>query len=160
MEGESMKARTLQIPIYVMLFILLAACGQSLGNDSKMALIKTTNPKPLEINNDGNNQVKKIKHDISSFPEVYDVAVIKGKKDILVAYKVKHMYRLQMKSIEKNLTDMLEKRYPKENFSVSSDYKIFLETIRLQEAIKKPDYSEKKAEKRLQSLIKLKDETT
>lgn len=160
MEGGIMTARILQIPLYAMLFIFLAACGQNQGNDSKMALLKTTNPDPVQIKNGDSSQVEKIKHDISSFPEVYDVAVIKGKKDILAAYKVKHMYRFQMKTIEKNMKDMLEKKYPKEQFTVSSDYKIFLEAVKLQEAMKKQHLTDKKAEKRLQKIIDLQGETT
>lgn len=160
MEGGNMTAGILRISMYAMLVILLAACGQTDGNDSKMALLKTTNPKPLVIKNGDNNQVKKIKHDINSFPEVYDTAVVKGKKDILVAYKVKHMYRFKMKAVEKKMTDTLQKKYPKEKFTVSSDYKIFLEAVKLQEAKAKKGLTDKQAERRLQSIITLKGETT
>ena len=36
-----------------------------------------------------------------------------------------------MKKIEKEVNDILEKKYPDEDFIVSSDYKIFLEADRL-----------------------------
>ena len=36
-----------------------------------------------------------------------------------------------MKKIEKEVNEILEKKYPEENFVVSSDYKIFLEAYRI-----------------------------
>ena len=96
--------------------------------------MKTTNPNPIVTEkNNGEDKVKKIEKEVSSFDELYDVAVVKGKKDTLVVYKVKHMHRFKMKKIEKDLTKRLEKNYPKENITVSSDYKIFLEAVRLVE---------------------------
>ncbi|MCQ6280947.1 sporulation protein [Bacillus sp. EB600] len=155
-----MTGRFLQIQIIAAIFVLLAACGQNHGNESKGALLKTTNPAPITIGTSKPSHVEKIKNDVSSFPEVYDVAVMKGKKDTLVVYKVKHMNRFRMKAIEAKINKFLEKRYPKENFKVSSDYKIFLEAVRLKEAMKTKDLSKKEAEKQLQKIIKLKDETT
>lgn len=159
MKKKNSKAQTI---IFSSLF-LLAGCGGQKEEDSKLALIKTTNPAPMQIANhqpSKENSVAKIKRDISSFPEIYDVAVIQGKKDTLVAYKVKHLQRFRMKAIEGKINKLLEEKYPKENFSVSSDYKIFLEAIKLKERMKNPNFSEKEAEKRLQAIIKLKDETT
>ncbi|MEH7523797.1 sporulation protein [Bacillus sp. JJ1503] len=141
----------------------LSGCG--IGTDepkkSKLALVKTTNPSPalLESNTEEKlDLVESIKQDISSMKEIYDVAVLKGKKDTLVAYKVKHMYRFQMKKIEKRMSDMLEKKYKDEKFTVSSDYKIFLEAIKLNERMKDPNFTDKKANQKLQEIIRLKQE--
>ncbi|QED50058.1 sporulation protein [Cytobacillus dafuensis] len=147
-----------------MLLLGLTGCG--LGEDSKdseLALIKTTDPSPalLEKNTKENlDFVESVKHDIASMKELYDVAVVKGKKDTLVAYKVKHFYRFQMKKIEKKVNEMLEKKYPDENFTVSSDYKIFLEAVKLNEKMKDPNFSQEKANKELKKIIKLKQELT
>jgi len=137
--------------------VLLISCSQNqTAKNSQLALIKTTNPSPVITDKSvKRNHVEAIKKDVSSFPQIYDVAVIKGKKGTLISYKVKHLYRFRMKQIEKDVTKMLEKKYPKENFTVSSDYKIFLETVRLDEKIKSGKISKKKAEKRLQELIKM-----
>ncbi|MEH7125153.1 sporulation protein [Bacillus sp. JJ1532] len=141
----------------------LSGCG--IGTDepkkSELALVKTTNPSPalLESNTEEKlDLVESIKQDISSMKEIYDVAVLKGKKDTLVAYKVKHMYRFQMKKIEKRMSDMLEKKYKDEKFTVSSDYKIFLEAIKLNERMKDPNFTDKKANQKLQEIIRLKQE--
>ncbi|XJZ28222.1 sporulation protein [Bacillota bacterium Lsc_1132] len=149
--------------ILLVLFVMGGCNRNGQKKDSKFALLKTTNPAPVQIQN--HNPLKagtaaRVKHDISSFPEIYDVAVVQGKKDTLVAYKVKHMQRFRMKSIEAKINKLLEKKYPKENFSVSSDYKIFLEAVKLREQMKNPKFTAKKAEKKLQEIIKLKDETT
>ncbi|WP_057774164.1 sporulation protein [Cytobacillus dafuensis] len=146
--------------------LLLGLTGCGLGEDSKdseLALIKTTDPSPalLEKNTKENlDFVESVKHDIASMKELYDVAVVKGKKDTLVAYKVKHFYRFQMKKIEKKVNEMLEKKYPDENFTVSSDYKIFLEAVKLNEKMKDPNFSQEKANKELKKIIKLKQELT
>jgi ABC-type phosphate/phosphonate transport system substrate-binding protein len=160
MEGGNMTSRFWMLGMFIFAFILLSACGQDNGDESKSALLKTTNPAPLSIEDGKTSHVEKIREDISSFPEVYDVAVIKGKKETLVVYKVKHLNRFKMKKIEAKLNKFLEKKYPKESFKVSSDYKIFLEAVRLKEAEDKHKLSEEEAEKRFQKLIKLKDETT
>ncbi|NRD78454.1 YhcN/YlaJ family sporulation lipoprotein [Bacillus sp. BRMEA1] len=137
--------------------LLLASCNQNeSAKNSQMALIKTTNPSPV-VTNKGvkRNHVEAIKKDVSSYPHIYDVAVVKGKKDTLVAYKVKHLHRFRMKKIEVDVTKMLEKKYPKEDFTVSSDYKIFLEAVRLDEKIKNTKMTPKKAEKSLEGLVKM-----
>lgn len=160
MEGGKMKVRLKQLGLCVLVFGLLSSCEQNNGVESQNALVKTTNPKPLNIKDGKTGHVDNIKKEVSSLPEVYDVAVIKGKKNTLVVYKVKHMYRFKMKSIESKINKTLEKEYPKENFKVSSDYKIFLEAVRLNEDKEKHNLSEKEAQNRLEKIIKLKDETT
>ncbi|MEH7177463.1 sporulation protein [Neobacillus vireti] len=121
-----------------------------------MALMKTTNPNPtVTVDNNSEDNVKKIKKEVSDYDEIYDVAVVKGKKATLVVYKVKHMQRFNMKKIEKNLTKSLEDKYPKDEFTVSSDYKIFLEATRLIERKKNGTLSDKQAEKRLNEIVKM-----
>ncbi|GHH98448.1 sporulation protein [Neobacillus kokaensis] len=138
---------------------LLAACNQNQEvKDSQLALMKTTNPGPVVTDSQGQNLGEKIKKDVSSYSQLYDVAVVKGNKNNLVVYKVKHLQRFRMKKIEKNVTKMLEKKYPDEKFTVSSDYKIFLEAVRLEEKIKSGKFSEKRAERRLQEIVKMTEE--
>jgi hypothetical protein len=60
-----------------------------------------------------------------------------------------------MKKIEKDLNKLLEKKYPEENFTTSSDYKIFLETVRLDERMKSPEFTHQKAEKRFNEIVKM-----
>ncbi|MBY0120998.1 YhcN/YlaJ family sporulation lipoprotein [Bacillus sp. S/N-304-OC-R1] len=153
---------------YIMIGLLtasLAGCGMG-GDDTKdsdLALIKTTNPSPALLGKNTKENlelVDSIKKDISSMKELYDVAVVKGNNDTLVAYKVKHLHRFKMKKIEKRLNEMLEKKYPDENFTISSDYKIFLEAVKLNEKMKDPKYPDKKANEKLKEIIKLKNEMT
>ncbi|HWJ79561.1 MAG TPA: sporulation protein [Niallia sp.] len=147
--------------IIICFCILLTGCSK--GSDhSRWALFKKVDPQPLSIYaEDGDSSlVEGIKKDTASVSAIYDVAVIKGKKDTLVAYKVKHMSRFKMKSIEKELTKKLKSDYPDEKFTVSSDFKIFLETMRLWDKMQDPNYSDKKANKRLKAIIKLNNELT
>ncbi|MFB6465362.1 sporulation protein [Cytobacillus sp. Hz8] len=153
--------------LFVSMFLLtflMSACNEKENlEDSKTAMIKRTDPKPTLISNHSQKQkdlIKSIKHDVASVEEVYDVAVVKGKKDTLVVYKVKHLRRFFMKKIEKNVLTKLEKKYPKEDFTVSSDYKIFLEAVKLKEKMEEGKISEKTAEKELKDIIKLTEELT
>jgi hypothetical protein len=131
--------------------------------ESRLALIKTTNPEPLLLDEEKGGRKKlapEVKKEISAIEEVYDVAVVVGEKEVLVAYKVKHMQRFRMKNIEKRINERLEKKFPEEDFIVSSDYKIFLEAIELREQMKDPDFSRKKANDKLKKIINMKKELT
>lgn len=145
--------------IRLMLFLsifLMSSCSQGqYEKDSQLALMKTTNPNPTVTENKGQDKAEKIEKEVESFDEIYDVAVVKGKRDTLVVYKVKHMQRFNMKKIEKDLNKTLEKKYPKENFTVSSDYKIFLEAVRLVERKNNGTLSTKQAEKRFNEIVKM-----
>ena len=154
-DGNKMKA--IHRWVLFACLLLLSSCNQNQQvKDSQLALMKTTNPSPIvTVKKNGENQVKEIEKDVSSFPELYDVAVVKGKKDTLVVYKVKHMQRFRMKKIEKNINKMLEEKYPKENFTTSSDYKIFLETVRLDEKMKTSKFSDQRAEKRFNEIVSM-----
>lgn len=136
---------------------LLISCSQvQTEKDSQLALMKTTNPNPtVTEKNNGQEKVESIEREVESFNEIYDVAVVKGKKETLVVYKVKHMQRFRMKQIEKDLNKILEEKHPKEQFTVSSDYKIFLEAVRLIERKEHGNLSDKQAEKRLNEILKM-----
>jgi hypothetical protein len=146
----------------LLLLIALTGCNQSEAEeDSKLSLIKTTNPSPVQLSNEKEGNIAKdIKQDVMKEEEIYDVAVVNGKNDTLVVYKVKHLQRFRMKQIEKKITKQLEKKYPDEKFTVSSDYKIFMEALELKEKVEDPNYSQEKAEKKLQKIIELKEELT
>jgi hypothetical protein len=152
--------------VIVLFLILSNLAGCSLGKtspDSRASMIQSVNPDPGATNDLDFRNIKtaeKVKKDIAALDEIYDVAVIKGKEDILVAYKVKHLKRFGMKRIEKEINKKLEKNYPDENFIVSSDFKIFIEAVELREKMKDPAYPEDKAEKQLQKIISLKKEMT
>jgi hypothetical protein len=148
--------------IIFVLTLTLTGCNQSQeAQESRLSLIKTTNPKPIKLTNKHNENIaENVKQDVQKFDEIFDIAVVQGKKDTLVVYKVKHLNRFRMKQIERNVTKELEKKFPNESFTVSSDYKIFMEALKLKGRVKDPNYSEKKAEKDLEKIIKLKNEQT
>ncbi|WP_234978366.1 sporulation protein [Bacillus tuaregi] len=161
-----MKNKQMILQAFTILFLggILVGCNvpRNQSNQDYMVLMKTTNPSPKTVVSDskGMDLIKDIEKDIEGHKALFDVAVIKGKKHILVVYKVKHMQRFHMKKIEKEVNEKLEKKHPDENFIVSSDYKIFLEAVRLEEKMKDPNYSEKEADKEFERIIKLKKELT
>lgn len=149
--------------IVVIMNFFLVGCSEYSGKETKLALIKTVHPTPTVVEENKSKDLKtlkKVSREILAIGPVYDVAIIKGNKDTLVAYKVKHLHRFKMKQIEKEINQKLEKKFPKEDFTISSDYKIFLEVIELINKEKDPDFSDKKANKKLQKIIALKNELT
>jgi hypothetical protein len=136
---------------------LLVSCSQGQTvKESQLALMKTTNPNPtVTQKTNGQDKVESIEREVENIDEIYDVAVVKGKKATLVVYKVKHMQRFRMKQIEKDLNKKLEEEHPKEQFTVSSDYKVFLEAVRLVERKDNGRLSDKQAEKRLNEIVKM-----
>lgn len=150
--------------ITILLVTVTIGCRQNDdNNESQLSLIKTTNPSPIVVEKraiDQQSEALQIKKIVRSSPEIYDVAVVKSDNRVLVAYKVKHLQRFRMKKIEKQLKEQLKQYFPKGKFIVSSDYKIFLEAIRLNEKIENNDYKEKQVRKQFNYIVKLTKEQT
>jgi hypothetical protein len=142
---------------------LLMGCANYSEKETKLALIQKIEPKPAVFGTNESKDmktIKKVREEVLSMQPVYDVAIVKGKKDTVVAYKVKHLHRFKMKQIEADLNKRLEKKFPKEDFVISSDYKIFLEVIELIHDEEDPNFSDKDADKKLHEIIRLKQELT
>ena len=143
--------------------VIVTGCSTNEVREDRdyMTLIQAKNPPPKSIASEKNEvTAEQIERDVESWDSIYDVAVIKGEDEDLVVYKVKHLQRFRMKKIEKEVTKKLEGKYPNENFIVSSDYKIFLEAVRLGEKMKDPNFSKEEAQRRLEKIIELQKELT
>lgn len=157
-----MISKSLKIAV---ILLALSACSFDDGkehDESDSALLKTTSPPPIELKEreEDKSVAYQVREEVSKIDEIYDVAVVEGDKKIIVAYKVKHLQRFKMKKIEKELTKKLNKEYPEDKFIVSSDYKIFLEAVRLKEDLDDDNLSNKEAAKRFKKIIRLKEEMT
>lgn len=158
-----MRTKLFLIIIISSQLLFLTSCSsKGDGKDSQLSLMKATQPEPIHINYDKKEEsiAQKVQEEIEEIDEIYDVAVIERGKKILVAYKVKHLQRFRMKKIEKNLTKRLKDEFQNHQFTVSSDYKIFLESIRLKEKMETNKISDEEAEKKFEKIIKLKKEMT
>ncbi|RFU66744.1 YhcN/YlaJ family sporulation lipoprotein [Peribacillus glennii] len=162
MPGKHFKA------VYFLLIqfvILLVAAG--CGNEERMkegtALIQQTDPPALDVRSttyQKDGLPEKVKKEVAGIDGIYDVAVVQNGKKVLVAYKVNHMRRFQMKKIEKEVNTHLKKRFKDNEFIVSSDYKIFLETVRLNEMLMDQDVPKEKAKKKFKDIESLQKEMT
>ncbi|PLT28502.1 sporulation protein [Peribacillus deserti] len=142
--------------------LMLAGCQED-GQKSSKALFSRVDPAPILISPKSpkdQGELSEIKKTVITDKSTYDVAVARKDKEVLVSYKVKHSKRFQMKKIEKTITHKLEKKFPDYTFAVSSDYKIFLEIVRLGEKLDSKKFDKKKAEKRFGEIKSLKDELT
>ena len=156
--------KVLMVILIACLFITTGCMDTKTKGDANWALFKTTNPNPAALNETSEEFAfsEEIHKFVLSFPEIYDAAIVVGEKQVLVAYKVKQMQRFKMKKIEKKLKKKLEKKFKDQNrkFTVSSDFKIFLEVVELNENLKDKKYSRKKAKKHFKKIIKLEKEKT
>ncbi len=151
-----MYKRISAILIIAMFFTIVSGCsGDSGSKEARMSLIHSVDQDPVHLGDTSKAPLEEIKKKVASHKEIYDVAVVQKNKDILVAYKVKHMQRFRMKSIESKLNKELKKDFKSFNFTVSSDMKIFLETVELIVNVKDKGYSKKKAEKWFDKIMKL-----
>jgi hypothetical protein len=152
------------ISFIIILFILSGCDNTEGGKVDDLALVKRTNPEPMDIINgmdeNGKGIITDVKKSVAKHEAIYDVIVVKKDKTILVAYKVKHLKRFHMKRIEKEVTEQLNKQFKGYDFIVSSDYKIFLELVRLNEMLKAKDVPEEKARKKYEEIISLHEELT
>ncbi|WP_051348539.1 hypothetical protein [Peribacillus kribbensis] len=148
----------------LLLIMVLSGCSnEESGPQSKKALFSKVNPKPAliaPVSMENRKELERIKQDVMSVNTNYDAAIARKGKEVLVSYKVKHFKRFQMKKIESQVTKKLEKDFPSYTFTVSSDYKIFLEIVRLSEKTNRPGTSTKEAAKRFNQIVKLKEELT
>ncbi len=157
--------KKLSICFMMIIFLIVSGCANKEGGKADdTALIKRTNPEPMDIikglDPEGKELITDVKKTVAKKEEIYDVVVVKNDKTILVAYKVKHLQRFHMNRIEKNITEELNKKYEGYDFVVSSDYKIFLELVRLNEMLKAKDVPEKKAIDQYNEIISLHKELT
>lgn len=142
---------------WISLLLLLAGCGPE---HDETTLIETANPQAVQLDGKHDGLAAEIKKEADSLDEIYDTAVIKGTKQLLVAYKVRHFNRFQMKKIEKKVNEKVSGLAKNTEVVVSSDYKIFLELVRLKEDMQANKITEKEADKRLEAIVKLKREMT
>lgn len=160
-----MRQKVIKMLPAVLMAAIVAGCAYDRGkehDESESALIKTTNPPPIELKEreEEDSVAYQVRKEVSEVDGIYDAAVLEGDKEIIVAYKVNHLQRFRMKKIEKKLKAQLEKAHPEDKFIVSSDYKIFLEAIRLKEDLDDDHMSNKEAKKRFKKIVRLEEEMT
>jgi len=124
------------------------------------ALFEQVGPAEMVIEEDHQQLVSTINTKLEETSELYDTIVIAGSEKIIVTYKVRHLNRFQMKAIEKELTKWLKEEFTDREIDVSSDYKIFLESYKLLQSWEKDSITSSEAEKKLEEIIKLKNEMT
>lgn len=158
-----MNIRTYRI-LFFLWFLLLAGC-QMAGADTRQEAddhirILDLSGGTEDHSSDHEQYETDIKNIVQEVPAIFDVMVIQGQEETLVTYKVRQMQRFRMKKIEKELKKKLADVFPDESFTVSSDFKIFLESRRLQERMDQGKLTRDDAGKRLQEIIQLSKEKT
>ncbi|MFJ5622396.1 YhcN/YlaJ family sporulation lipoprotein [Peribacillus loiseleuriae] len=144
--------------------LFLSGCASNGdGKTERLALLKETNPKPMDIIDATDSKIgdeEAVKKAVTKNDHIYDVVIVKNGKEMLVAYKIKHMHRFRMKQVEKKLTKDLNKKFEGIHFIVSSDYKIFLEAVRLNKLLRENEIPREEAKKEFKQIVELKEEKT
>lgn len=104
--------------------------------------------------------ITELEKEVKKIDDFYDTAIIETDDQVLIAYKIKHLKRFQMKKIEKDFNTRLEEAFPDKKIEISSDYKIFLETNRLISEMTNDKLTNQDVEKKLKKIIELKKEMT
>lgn len=92
--------------------------------------------------------------------EIRDAVAVNTKNKLLLAYQVKQMDRFRMRQIEKDVKQQLELLFPDHDIIVSSDLKLFWKTDELRGKMQKDDMDERKLDKQIEKLKKLREERT
>lgn len=149
--------------LFIFILFLSGCASNGDGKAERLALVKQTNPKPMDIMDVTDSNIgheESVKNEVMKNPQIYDVVIVKNGKEMLVAYKVKHLHRFKMKKIEQKLTKNLNKKFEGIHFVVSSDYKIFLEAVRLNKLLRENEIPEKEAKQKFKLINELKVEKT
>ncbi|KIL50217.1 hypothetical protein KP77_15920 [Jeotgalibacillus alimentarius] len=124
------------------------------------AAFEQTGPVHVKIHDSENGTVKEVAQRIEDTKELYDSVVVAADSTLVVSYKVKHMNRFQMKSIEKKMKSWLTEKYPEKEIVLSSDYKIFMELYAFSDKWQTGELNEQEAMDEIEKIIKLKKEMT
>lgn len=127
-------------------------CNENHENNSKedvnVSPIKVTKPFSQSVTN-------QVIETVSKKEEITDVKAVNSDKDLLVAIKLRHFDRFQLKKIEKDIKVELKKLHPKYSILVSADQKLYFELDKLEEKIQKNTMSKKKLEKEIKEIKSL-----
>ena len=146
--------------IFILLFTLVG-CEKMTEENGLYVFVEEQNVAPISIvSNADVPRLEELKQQLQDLEELQDVVIIDGEKELLITYKVKQLSRLKMKHIEKEVKKVAKEFLNEEkDVVVSSDYKIFLEAIRLHnESLNQVD--EKKQLEKFEWIIKLQKEMT
>lgn len=146
--------------LVIMLFTLVG-CEKMTEENGLYVFIKNQDIPPFSLVEDSNlSRLTTLQQELLSFENIYDVTMVEGKEELLIVYKVKHLNRFKMQAIEKEVKKIAEEQLNEEKeIVVSSDYKIYLETMRLHNQVKK-QIDEQELLKKFNSIIHLQKEMT
>ncbi len=149
---EMMGNNKILFTIFICLFLI--GCGNGTAteqpNDSTIE-VKNISANKL-IDQEPSNEVKKIlkKHD-----EILGIKAANTSKNIIVAVKVKHNKRFQLKKIKKDLTKELKKNLKNFHIELTTDKKIYLELDKLEDRIQTKSIKPTKLGKEIDRITKL-----
>lgn len=147
--------------LLLIMLLTLVGCEKMTEENGLYAFVKNQNIAPFSlVQNADLTKLTTLQNDLQKLDNIYDVVIVEGQEELLIVYKVKHLKRFKMQAIEKEVKEIAKDRLNEDlDIIVSSDYKIYLETIRLHNRINNQS-DEKKSLKTFDWIIQLQKEMT
>jgi len=89
--------------LFIFIFLLSGCASNGDGKTERLALLKHTNPKPMDIIDNTDSHIgdeEAVKKVVTKNDHIYDVVIVKNGKEMLVAYKIKHLHRQQNQHLQ------------------------------------------------------------
>jgi hypothetical protein len=147
--------------LFLMVFFLgVFGCNGTAENSQSYNVTRTGFQQEKSIPVYDQSPSKKAEEITKKMEEVTEVVTVNTDKELLVAFKIKHLQRFRLKKIESNVNEKLKKAFPDHKVTASSDLKIFLETSKLKDKLKREKLSKKEVTKKIEKITKLSKEQT
>lgn len=149
------------ILILIGLFLLV-----SCSKENTAERVSPKNNPPLEFtklstnSKDDQRTANEAREFVSKFDEVTDVRAIHHDDQLLIAVKVNHFDRFDLKDIEKKLKKSTNNSFQDVNITLSTDKKLFIEIEKLENELQNDSLSKKELSKRMNKLRNLLKEET
>lgn len=149
------------ILILIGLFLLV-----SCSKENTAERVSPKNNPPLEFtklstnSKDDQRTANEAREFVSKFDEVTDVRAIHHDDQLLIAVKVNHFDRFDLKDIEKKLKKSTNNSFQDVNITLSTDKKLFIEIEKLENELQNDSLSKKELSKRINKLRNLLKEET
>lgn len=144
--------------ISILSCLILFGCGYHSADHSSQQNIEVRNISANKVIDQApSNEAKEllINHD-----EIIGVKAANTSKDLIVAVKIKHRERFQLKQLKEEFTQELKDHFKNFHIELTIDKKIFLELDKLEEEIQSRSISPGKLGKEIERIIKLSKEKT
>lgn len=151
--------KKLKILCFVSILFVLFGCGTNTTTDPSEK--NDINPTNTSTNSVISQDIsKQVKENLTTYKDLTNSKSVNTDDTILVVVQVKHLKRLKLAEVRKDIKKILEKEFPLMTIYVSTDQKVNKEIDRIRQQIESNSISNKSLNKSVEDLIQLAKEDT